>query len=212
MHVRRGDYEGHCQFLASIGVLWNSWNAFGIYSRENAPIPTRFSPEEFHIDPHWANYNATYPKLPDSIFDAPYSIAYPHDTEGKVDPTTLTREQLLHLHCWVRMDGIRDKLATVRRAHPGLEDVYLMTNGEDRWVGGLIELLLEDGWKSVRSSKELVLSDAARAASPGVDMAVGNWAEVFIGNGVRKCTLNGGVRRTDERVAIVGVLLSSTRA
>ncbi len=74
-----------------------------------------------------------------------------------------------------------------------------MTNGEDQWVGGLIELLLEDGWKSVRSTKELVLSDAAHAASPAVDMAIGNWAEVFIGNGVRKSTLNEGVRRTNEK-------------
>ena len=82
------------------------------------------------------------------------------------------------------MDGIRDKLAMVRRAHPALEDVYLMTNGEERWVGGLVELLLEDGWKNVRSSRDLVLSDAAQAVSQAVDMAVGNWAEVFVGNGV----------------------------
>ena len=108
-----------------------------------------------------------------------------------MDPTNLTGEQLIYLHCWLRMDSIRDKLAAVRRAHPRLEDVYLMTNGEDRWVGGLIELLLEDGWKSVRSSKDLVLSSAAQAVSQGVDMAIGNWAEVYLGTGVRKCTLNG---------------------
>ena len=73
-----------------------------------------------------------------------------------------------------------------------------MTNGKEQWVGGLIELLLEDGWRSVRASKDLVLSDAARAVSQGVDMAVGNWAEVFIGNGVRKCTLTRGNPSTDE--------------
>ena len=191
VHVRRGDYEGHCKWLAGFRAFWTSWNAFGIYSRENATVP-----KEFNVDPHWVN--PSYPKLPDSMFDAPYSTAYPHDMEGKVDPTTLNGEQLAYLHCWLRMDSIRDKLAAVRRAHPGLEDVYLMTNGEDRWVGGLIELLLEDGWKSVRSTKDLVLSNAAQAVSQGVDMAVGNWAEVFIGTGVRKCTLNGGVCRTDE--------------
>jgi hypothetical protein len=42
------------------------------------------------------------------------------------------------------------------------------------------------GWvEECRASRDLVLSDAARAVSQGVDMAVGNWAEVFIGNGVR---------------------------
>ena len=56
-----------------------------------------------------------------------------------------------------------------------------MTNEEDRWVRGLIELLLEDGWKTVRSSKDLVLRGAAQAVSQGGDMAVSNWAEVFLG-------------------------------
>ena len=113
--------------------------------------------------------------------------------EGKVDP-----KQLDHLRCWLRMDSIRDKLAAVRQAHPELEDVSLTTNGEDRWVGGLIGLLLEDGWKTVRSSKDLVLNDAAQAVSQGVDMAIRNWAEVFLGTGVRKCTLTRGIRRIDE--------------
>ena len=73
-----------------------------------------------------------------------------------------------------------------------------MTNGGDRWVGGLVELLLEDGWKSVRSSKELVLGDAALAVSQGVDMAVGTWAEVLVGNGVRQSPLNQDIPCTDE--------------
>jgi len=199
VHVRRGDYVGHCKGLAHARESWNSWNAFGIYSRDNATVPDGFDPGEFKFDARWAN--TSYPKLPDSIFDPPYSVAYPHDAEGKVDLTTLTAEQLLYLHCWLGMDGIRDKLAAVRRAHPGLEDVYLMTNGKERWVGGLKELLLEDGWKSVRSSKELVWGDTAQAVSQAVDMAVGNWAEVFLGNGVRKCTLNAVIRRTDERIS-----------
>jgi hypothetical protein len=79
-----------------------------------------------------------------------------------------------------------------------------MTNGKGRRVGGLIELLLEDGWKSVRASGDLVLSDAARAVSQGVDMAVGHWAEVFIGNGVRSLILNRDIDSTDETVAVGG--------
>jgi hypothetical protein len=188
VHVRRGDFSAYCKLLAETNVFWNSWTALGTYSRDSATLPQGFDPAEFQIDARYVN--ASYPKLPDSIFDPPYSGAHPHDAEGKVDPTTLTREQLWYLHCWPRLDGIRDKLAAVRRAHPGLEDVYLMTNGEERWVGGLIELLLEDGWKSVRASGNLVLSDAARAVSQGVDMAIGHWAEVFVGNGVRKSALS----------------------
>ena len=196
VHVRRGDYEGHCKWLGTLKAVWNSWNALGTYSRDNATLPEGFDPKEFKLDARWVN--ASYPKLPDSLFDPPYSVARPHDAEGKVDPTTLTREDLTFLHCWLRMDGIRDKLAAVRRAHPGLENVYLMTNGGERWVGGLIELLLEDGWTSIRSSKELVLGDAALAVSQGVDMAVGHWAEVFVGNGVRRRPLNQYIPSTDE--------------
>lgn len=134
---------------------------------------------------------------PNSLFGPPYSRAYPHDAEGRVDPTTLMREQLSYLHCWPSMEDLGDTLAAVRRAHLALEDVYLMTNGEARWVCGLRELL-EDGWKNVRSSRDLVLSDTTQAVSQGVDMAVGNWAEAFVGNGVCKCTFPGGIRKTVE--------------
>ena len=188
MHVRRGDFGAHCKSIAENNIFWNSWNALGTYSRENATLLNGINQGEFKIDARYIN--ASYPSLPDLIFDPPYSVAHPHDAGGRVDPAILTREQLWYLHCWPRLDGIRDKLSAVRKNHPGLEDVYLMTNGKERWVGGLIELLLEDGWKSVRASGDLVLSDAARAVSQGVDMAVGNWAEVFIGNGVRNCILS----------------------
>jgi len=65
-----------------------------------------------------------------------------------------------------------------------------MTSRKERWVSGLTELLLEEGWESVRSSKELVLGDAAQAVSQAVDMVAGTWAEVSLGSGVRQCTLN----------------------
>ena len=113
VHVRRGDYERHCKSLAAYRLLWTSWNFLGIYSRENATIP-----KEFNIDPQWIN--PLYPKLPDSLFDArTRATAYPHDTEGKVDPTTLTGEQQDYLHSWLLMDSIRDKLAAVRRPIQG---------------------------------------------------------------------------------------------
>ena len=186
MHVRRGDFGPYCKRLAEDNAFWNSWNALGLYSRDPTTLPKGRYSEEFTIDARYLN--ASYPKLPDSILDPPYSVTYLDAADGRVDLATLTREQLWYSHCWPRLGGIRNKLAAVRKAHAGLEDVYLMTNGEERWIGGLVELLLEDGWKSVRASKDLVLSDGARAVSQGVDMAIGHWAEVFVGNGVRNCT------------------------
>jgi hypothetical protein len=197
--VRRGDFGPYCKLLAKNTVFWNAWAAFGAYSRDNATLPSWDDATGYAsvLDARYAN--ASYPRLPDSIFDSPYSRAYPHDADGRVlEPAKLTREQLWFLHCWPRLDGIRDKLAAVRRAHPGLEDVYLMTNGEDRWVGALIELLLEDGWRSIRASGDLMLSEAARAVSQGVDMAVGHWAEVFVGNGVSESFLSRCIPDTEE--------------
>ncbi|KAJ7264068.1 hypothetical protein B0H12DRAFT_1102754 [Mycena haematopus] len=54
IHVRRGDYENHCVFLADYGSSYNAWNALGT-----------------------PGLNASYPALPD-YFDVPKGVS-PHD-------------------------------------------------------------------------------------------------------------------------------------
>ena len=94
------------------------------------------------------------------------------------------------LHCWPNVTPIINKLRDVRDLHPGLEEVYLMTNGKPSFVDDLKHLLYEDGWRSVRSGLDLKLTDAAAAVSQAVDMALANWAEVFVGNGVGLLSFN----------------------
>ncbi len=70
-----------------------------------------------------------------------------------------------------------------------------MTNRGGSGITGMVYLPLEDGRKGFRLSRELVSSDAVRAVSQGVDMAVG---EVFIGNGLHTTTdeTGGGAMRS----------------
>lgn len=66
-----------------------------------------------------------------------------------------------------------------------LKDVFILTNGSKSWIGALRELLKEDGWEEVKASRDFTLSQDGQAVNQGIDMAIANWAEVFLGNGVR---------------------------
>lgn len=183
LHIRRGDYEGHCKFLSSVGAMFHSWSKLGLYSTNTTDPPPYVEPSNYHIEKEYMD--PTFPKLPDSLYSPPYTTYLPKMDEPVSYPDQpLKLNQLAMMHCWPTLSGIRDKLAVVRKLHPGVEDVYLMTNGNQRWVGGLIELLKEDGWNNVRSSLELDLVPAAVAVSQALDMAIANWAQVFVGVGV----------------------------
>jgi len=154
----------------------------GTYSTNDTKLPYGLDPEIYPIDPRFID--ETFPALPDTLYSPPYSTSFPHNRHGRVNPADLSKEQLYILHCWPNLTAILDKLRDVRALHPGLEVVYLMTNGKPSFVDGLKHLLYEDGWRSVRSGLDLKLTDAAAAVSQAVDMALATWAEVFVGNGV----------------------------
>jgi len=188
VHIRRGDYEKHCVALSEEGLQFNSWDMLGTYSTKDPKPPYGLDAETYPIDPHIIN--ETFPALPDTLYSAPYSTAFPHDRHGRVDPAKLSREQLYKLHCWPNLTAIINKLRDVKDLHPALEEVYLMTNGTPDFVEGLKHLLYEAGWRSVRSSLDLKLTDTATAVSQAVDMALATWAEVFVGNGVSLSSFN----------------------
>ena len=67
----------------------------------------------------------------------------------------------------------------------GVESVYVMTNGERPWVEDLKEALRRTGrFRSVASSRDLVLNWEQKYVAQAVDMLVAQRAQVFIGNGV----------------------------
>jgi hypothetical protein len=182
VHIRRSDYKEHCTALSNDALQFNSWDMLGTYSTKDPKPPYGLDPNMYPIDPRFIN--ETFPALPDTLYSPPYSTSFPHDRHGRVDPASLSREQLYKLHCWPNLTAIISKLRDVKDLHPALEEVYLMTNGTPEFVEGLKHLLYEAGWRRVRSSLDLKLTDAAVAVSQAVDMALATWAEVFVGNGV----------------------------
>ena len=47
--------------------------------------------------------------------------------------------------CWPEIDAVVARLREVRRLHPGLERVFVLTNGSKDWVDALKEALLRNG-------------------------------------------------------------------
>jgi len=70
-----------------------------------------------------------------------------------------------------------------------LKDVFILTNGSENWIGALKELLKEDGWGDIKTSRDITLSEDGQAVNQAVDMAIANWAEAFLGNGVGLCRI-----------------------
>ena len=70
-----------------------------------------------------------------------------------------------------------------------LKNVYIMTNGKREWVTRLKETFLAAGrWDNIASSRDLELDDEQRYVAQAADMLIGQRADVFIGNGVRRIT------------------------
>lgn len=189
VHVRRGDYEQHCKYLASERAEYGFWASFGLYSASKLTFPEGVAHHD--IPPGYCD--PTYPKLNDTLYDPPY-VASPHkNQDGTIDPTTLTLEDLISYHCWLELDSIRDKLHAVRewqKAKNGreLKDIYVLTNTKDAdWISALKELLRKDGWVGqIKTSADTArkLSPTGMSVNQGVDMAIAHWSEVFLGNGV----------------------------
>ena len=183
-HVRRGDYEEHCRMLAWGKIAYGYWASFGTYSVSHPTFPPGVPHHEIrpdHVDP-------TFPALNDTLYDPPFAAHFPRNPDGTVDPTTLTLEQLIQYHCYQDLDAVRGRLHAVREWQRAkgreLRDAFILTNGSGNWTVALKELLKADGWGEVRTSRDLTLSEAGQAVNQGVDMAIANWAEVFLGNGV----------------------------
>ncbi|KAI0373311.1 hypothetical protein BV20DRAFT_989987 [Pilatotrama ljubarskyi] len=157
LHLRRGDYEAHCEHLAK----WSS---------------------------SYLAYNAL-PGLPDR-FDPP-----PGGSWGDNTPENFA---IYRRHCYPTVAQIVARVEEVARtdAARGLENVYIMTNGAVPWVEELKEALAGTGrWKSVASSRDLVLNWEQKYVAQAVDSLVGQRAQVFIGNGWSSLTGNIVVMR-----------------
>ncbi|KDQ18539.1 hypothetical protein BOTBODRAFT_28926 [Botryobasidium botryosum FD-172 SS1] len=98
-------------------------------------------------------------------------------------PKGVSDEEWHARRCWPTIDQIAERMATVKKAYPGLERVFLLTNGDKAWVAKLKQVLRSAGWKAVVSSLDLDLSYQEIGLGPAIDMEIARRADVFIGNG-----------------------------
>ena len=88
-------------------------------------------------------------------------------------------------HCYPTVSQIVEKVSSVTKKVTGLKRLYIMTNGEKRWVNELIQALRTAGkWDAISSTRDLTLTWEQKYVSQALDMYVGQRAETFIGNGV----------------------------
>ena len=89
--------------------------------------------------------------------------------------------------CYPSIKEIVQKVAEVKKtdAGNGLSNIYIMTNGKLPWLSELKEALHESGnWNQISSSRELQVTWEQKFVAQSIDMAVGQRADVFVGNGV----------------------------
>ncbi|KAF7342454.1 SH3 and PX-domain-containing 3 [Mycena venus] len=175
IHVRRGDYEGHCVNLANGGAEYNAWNQLG-YPGVSTRTP--------HLG---AGFTSAIPK----------GFKWPALPDHLNVPEGQSRRDAAFDHCWPTPEAIVARAHAVRAdAASGaaytpqdLRKVYISTNGDRTWVAHLVALLEADGW-AVASTFDMELTLEERAVGQAVDMSVLTAAESFIGVGFSSFSSN----------------------
>ncbi|KAJ6529724.1 hypothetical protein B0H19DRAFT_1082835 [Mycena capillaripes] len=163
IHVRRGDYEGHCVSLANGGADYNAWNLLGT---PGITRPASTSPSFQSSTPH----SYVWPAIPD----------YLNVPEGQ------SRRDAAFAHCWPSPEAIVARVHAVRASAAAGE---FSPQQHFRKVGDLAALLQADG-SDVSSSFDMALDLEQHAVSQAVDMSVLASAESFIGDGFSSLTSN----------------------
>lgn len=127
----------------------------------------------------WTGFN----QLPDLLdrFDSP-----PRPKGGNV---TQEIYDAYAKSCYPSIEEIVQKIVEVRHTKAGknLRNIYIMTNGKNPWLSELKDALHKSGkWKQISSSRELKVSWEQKYTGQSIDMAVGQRADAFIGNGVSR--------------------------
>ncbi|KAF7357078.1 SH3 and PX-domain-containing 3 [Mycena sanguinolenta] len=169
IHIRRGDYEGHCVFLADYSAAYNAWSALGTPGL------------------------GTYPSRPDFVSATPKNYVWPALADHFTVPEGKTQRDAALDHCWPTPEAIVARARRVRQEAPvgqNLRRMYISTNGDRTWVGDLTAMLLADGWEEVKSSWDMELTLEEQAVGHAVDMGVLTAAEAFIGVGFSSLSSN----------------------
>lgn len=160
VHIRRGDFYKPCMDRLKYNSEYNGWNSF--------------------------------PDYPD-VFDPPPAL------QSAASPLTSSpRADSYARHCYPTLDQIVDRINLVRdewhqQTGQVLDRVYVMTNAKREFLAELKRRLTtampeptDRSWKAVVTTKDLSVPNYSAEVIVGADMLIGEKAEVFIGNGVRR--------------------------
>lgn len=89
--------------------------------------------------------------------------------------------------CLPSLENIVRKVRRARDEHDGgvLDVIYVLTNEKGEWLDELIDSLRNDGWSSVRTTREIILETTEqKEVAMAVDMDIARRAGLFVGNGV----------------------------
>ncbi|KAH9931877.1 uncharacterized protein B0H18DRAFT_871848 [Fomitopsis serialis] len=141
---------------------------------------------------HLAKWRSTYvgfnsfPELPDRF------EYLPNTSEQE-------RIQLYRPHCYVEVLDIVRRVQEIREAERAagrdeLRDVFLMTNAPQEWIAEVkvaLNAMRGPAWRSISSSRDLIVNREQQYVKQAVDMLIGQRAQVFLGNGFS--SLSGAV-------------------
>lgn len=106
-----------------------------------------------------------------------------------------SRLGLYRAKCLPQTLDIISRARRMRKNHPLLKSVYILTDGDDDWIEEIRMWLQSEGWNHVWVGKRDVWSDwEDREVGVGVDMEVARRAGVFVGNGV-SCSVSHALNK-----------------
>ncbi|KAF5349790.1 hypothetical protein D9758_010219 [Tetrapyrgos nigripes] len=158
VHLRRGDFQGHCKHLFKYRSLYMGLNTYpGILDSFDPEVHLREAMAADKIEGHQRNE------------DRENDILRPYYQK----------------HCFPSIEQIVQRLRVIREENPGsnLNRVYALSNGHASWLRELGRQLKADGWGDVKSTIDLRLDGQQKYVSGAIDMAIAEKAEVFVGNG-----------------------------
>jgi hypothetical protein len=168
VHIRRGDYESHCQALAG-------WGSDYMGLLQHPDVLDRFEPppkeeeqqrKEYYMDHCWPSIERIAERIEGVRRD--YEAVYFKAIDGN------------NIGGSVGNENEKQERYRLRR-------LYIMTNAlptSDFYLRLSERLLAAGEWDVVTSSNDLALTTAQSHVSQAIDAAIGERATAFIGNGV----------------------------
>ncbi|KAK2463908.1 hypothetical protein APHAL10511_004080 [Amanita phalloides] len=176
VHIRRGDYERHCHRLAEYRATYMGFNQFPSFRDV-------LDPETYHRG-EGENHNRDESPDP-GLGQEGKSQNNKNKNKNKKNsdhPDTQDIESYYLAHCLPSIPQIVARLAQVKRDHPGLTRVYVLSNAWESWLKELKTELTKPPPQAAGSGVKGSSSIKSHGASAGRDAHAGHepdpWEDV----------------------------------